>query len=72
MTPYEYRFMLNAYMTSPTRYGLIIVLVAILSAAYYTIRQNHARTGTEQLSAEEVVDAEVAAQKEYEASGGKY
>ena len=59
-------------MTSATRYGLIIVTIALLAAAAYTVRQNHARTGTEQLSAEEVVDAELAAQKEFEANGGSY
>lgn len=59
-------------MTTTTRYSLIIVAVVILAVAAYTVKSNSTRTETERMTAEQVVDLEVAAQKEYEANGGKY
>lgn len=58
-------------MTSTTRYILIGVGIVILAVAAYTVRDN-SRTGTEAMTAEQVVDLEVAAQQEFEANGGKY
>lgn len=48
----------------------------VLAIAAYALNTNYTaqseRTGSEQLTAEEVVDLEVEAAAQYEASGGKY
>lgn len=63
-------------MSSTTRYALIAVALVILGFAAFAVNANYTnqgeRTGTEQLSAEEVVDLEVEAAAQFKASGGKY
>jgi hypothetical protein len=65
-------------MTSTSRYALIAGIIVVLAIAAYVLNSNYgsqadsARTGTERLTAEQVVDAEVEAAAQFEAAGGEY
>lgn len=54
--------------------GILLAAIVVVAIFVYSgVGTNSAeRTGTETLTAEQVVDLEVQAQQEYEASGGTY
>lgn len=64
----------NSSMSTQTRnVALIIIGVIILFAiGMVVLSKSEQRQGTEQLTAEQVVDLEVQAQQEYEQAGGTY
>ncbi len=59
-------------MTKTTQYILTAAAIVILILAVFVVKSNSQRSGTEQLTAEQVVDAEVEAAAQFEAAGGKY